>query len=64
MDVRWPDIRALLGQHVRVKLADQVVVEGIFVGIGQGGDFEIIDDSDGLLHYCWPALSVEACDAR
>jgi len=49
--------RKLLGRHVRVRLDAKVIVTGTLPGFGQGGDFEILDDSDGFVHYCWPMLS-------
>jgi biotin-(acetyl-CoA carboxylase) ligase len=49
---------ALLGKRVRVRLDDQVVTEGRFLGFGADGEFEI-QHSDGLVHYCWPMLDVE-----
>jgi hypothetical protein len=37
---------------------EDVVTEGVLLGFGDGGDFEILED-DGLIHYCWPMLKVE-----
>jgi len=67
-----PDIRnhdkmmALLGKRVRVFLnmpqpgdrTEAVISEGKFLGFGQGGEFEVIED-DGFVHYCWPMLDIE-----
>lgn len=52
--------RSLLGKRVRVTLdkTPHVITEGIFIGIGTGGDCEVLED-DGFVHYCWPALAVE-----
>ncbi len=54
--------RTLLGQQVRVVFRyDQgiaEITEGELLGFGQGGEFEILED-DGLIHYCWPMLTVE-----
>lgn len=55
------EARALLGKRVRVHLdhGDAALVsEGKLLGIGQGGDFEILED-DGFIHYCWPMLAIE-----
>jgi hypothetical protein len=52
-------VRALLGHRVRVRLADAVIVTGQLLGFGDGGDFEILCE-DGMVHYCWPMLSIEA----
>lgn len=52
--------KSLLGKRVKVQLWNKhVVVEGQFLGFGDGGDFEILED-DGLVHYCWPMLDIEA----
>jgi hypothetical protein len=62
------EVRALLGKHVRVSLGKnvsylgsgkEVVVTGVLVGFGESGDFEIVDDCDSTLHYCWPMLDIE-----
>jgi hypothetical protein len=47
----------LLGRKVEVKLDAEVLVRGIFLGFGEGGDAEILED-DGFVHYCWPMLAV------
>jgi|HubBroStandDraft_2_1064218.scaffolds.fasta_scaffold1400396_1 hypothetical protein len=52
------DHAALLGKRVRVKLDDNVVQEGQFLGFGDGGDFELLQD-DGFVYHAWPMLSVE-----
>jgi hypothetical protein len=39
------------------------VVVGKFLGFGQGGDFEILDDC-GDIHYCWPMLEVTPVEDR
>lgn len=50
----------LLGQQVRVKLDDKVVlIEGKFLSFSDGGEF-VIQDESGFLHYCWPMLEVVA----
>lgn len=53
--------RALLGKRVRVTLKDDgpVIVTGKLLGFGEGGDFEILDDGDLTVHYCWPMLGIE-----
>lgn len=64
--------RALLGKNVKVTLckgegtvdgieakADATIVSGVLLGIGDGGDFEVLDPMDGFVHYCWPALHIE-----
>jgi biotin-(acetyl-CoA carboxylase) ligase len=51
-------VAPLLGKRVRVKLAQQVVQEGVLLGFGDGGDVELRQD-DGLVHHCWPLLAVE-----
>ena len=50
--------RRMLGKRVRVHLDGSTVSTGRLLGFGQGGDFEIEED-DGMVHYCWPALSME-----
>jgi hypothetical protein len=56
------EIRSLLGKKVCVTLNTdgiaKLVVEGQFLGFGQGGDFEILAE-DGYVHYCWPLLNIE-----
>lgn len=47
----------LLGKHVQVTLDENVIVTGQFLGFGDGGDFEILED-DGFVHHCWPLLSI------
>ena len=37
---------------------EAVISEGKFLGFGQGGEFEVIED-DGFVHYCWPMLDIE-----
>lgn len=49
--------RELLGKRVTVKLDANVIVTGLLLGFGNGGDFEILED-DGFVHYCWPMLSI------
>jgi hypothetical protein len=48
----------LLGRRVRIKLDNAVIVTGIFLGYGQDGTVEILED-DGFVHYCWPLLEIE-----
>ncbi len=59
---------ALLGRYVRVTLdhggypdpkTPSVIVQGQFLGFGDGGDIEILTE-DGFTHYCWPMLEIEA----
>lgn len=62
------DPKTLLGKRVRVTLTDefspeQVITEGQFLGFGDGGEFEILED-DGFVHYCWPMLKVEEINDR
>ncbi len=54
--------RALLGKRVKVRLDGKgpIIVTGVLLAFGEGGDFEILDDADGLVHYCWPMLHMEA----
>ena len=56
------EVRALLGQQVRVTLdlndGYAPICEGKLLGFGDGGDFEILGD-DGTVHYCWPMLRIE-----
>lgn len=67
---RWgPEVKArhehqvsLLGKKVRVKLDVEVTVTGTFLGFGDGGDFEILEE-DGFIHYCWPMLEIEEIKA-
>jgi hypothetical protein len=58
------DVRALLGRRVRVRLDDtgQHIVTGQLLGFGEGGDFEIRDEADLMVHYCWPMLHIEPAD--
>ena len=58
-----PDPRTLLGKRVRVTLdkpegKPAVIAEGILLGFGDEGDFEIQNDG-GFVHYCWPMLAIE-----
>jgi hypothetical protein len=54
----------LFGKRVRVTMeyakndAGPIVTEGTFLGYGEGGDIEILED-DQFIHYCWPALNIE-----
>jgi hypothetical protein len=34
------------------------IVTGVLLGFGEGGDFEILDEDDGTVHYCWPMLDI------
>ncbi len=54
---------ALLGKKVQVKLDAEVVVRGIFLGFGEGGDVELLCD-DTFVHYCWPMLEVEEAERQ
>jgi len=53
---------ALLGKQVVVELShedkdpDRLVL-GQFLGFGEGGDFQILCE-DGMVHHCWPLLSI------
>lgn len=61
---------AFLGKQVAVTLdregtqldgtpyGENKIIRGQLLGIGEGGDFEILED-DGFIHYCWPALHIE-----
>lgn len=65
MNLTDEEKRALLGKRVRVTLdkpgqAEAVIVTGKLLGFGEGGDFEIEDDFDLMVHYCWPMLRIEA----
>lgn len=37
---------------------EDVIVEGVLLGFGDGGNFEILED-DGLVYHCWPMLTIE-----
>jgi len=56
------DLSSLLGKRVRVVLdhfdTRHVVVEGVFLGYGDGGEFEI-EGEDGLVYHAWSRLHVE-----
>lgn len=55
-DTPWiPDMDNLPGTVVE---HEDVVTEGILLGFGEGGDFEILED-DGFVHFCWPMLKIE-----
>lgn len=47
-----------LGQRVRVKLAEHVVAEGVLLSSGFDGSFAI-QEEDGSVKYCWPALDIQ-----
>lgn len=49
---------SLLGKRVRVTLDEAVVTEGVLLGFGDGGQFEIQED-DGLVYHAWPMLAIE-----
>lgn len=54
---------SMLGKTVRVTLATnedgtKVISEGVLIGFGEGGDFEILEE-DGFVHFCWPMLEIE-----
>lgn len=57
-------VRSLLGKRVKVTVCqgdgddDAVIVIGRLLGFGEGGDFEVLDDSDGFVHFCWPMLDI------
>lgn len=53
------ELRRLIGKIVRVKLDEKVVHTGLLIGWGTDGQFELLDESDGSIHYCWPLLSAE-----
>lgn len=55
--------RSLLGKRVRVILEDRpsVICTGKLLAFSEDGGFEILED-DGMVHYCWPMLSIEAVD--
>ncbi len=52
------DPKTLLGEQVRVKLAEKVIVIGKLLSFSDGGELTI-EDSSGFVHYCWPMLHVE-----
>ncbi len=52
------DHRKFLGKRVNVKLAEGVVATGQLLGFATDGEFEIYDEADGSIHYCWPLLSI------
>jgi len=63
----------LLGKQVTVTLdkkgvnpdgtacGENVIVSGQLLGVGEGGNFEILED-DGMIYRCWPMLQVEPRD--
>jgi hypothetical protein len=54
------EARRLLGKRVTVTIQDapqKVVVTGTLLGFGEDGEFEV-QDSAGIIHYCWPALEM------
>ena len=58
------EAQQFLGKRVRITLDDDgaVIVTGQLLGLGEGGNFEILED-DGLVHYCWPLLKIELVNA-
>ena len=58
------EINSLLGKQVRVVLDNgtserqQVVAEGKFLGIDEGGEI-VLEDDMGFVHYAWPMLEIE-----
>jgi hypothetical protein len=60
----------LLGKQVTVTLGkkgvnpdgtaygEDAIISGQFLGVGEGGNFEILED-DGMIYHCWPALQIE-----
>lgn len=58
------ETRALLGKRVEVTLvrgsidgSDAIISRGQFLGFGDGGEVEILED-DGFVHHCWPMLDI------
>jgi hypothetical protein len=63
----------LLGKQVTVTLdregvnpdgvayGSNEIISGQFLGIGEGGNFEILED-DGMIYHCWPALAIRERD--
>ncbi len=57
--LRHASDRGLIGQVVRLKYGDQKFCQGRLLGFGTDGQFEILDESDGAVHYGWPMLGLE-----
>jgi biotin-(acetyl-CoA carboxylase) ligase len=55
----WPH---LMGKEVRVTLDDQHIATGTLIAYGDDGEI-ILRDEMGFLHWCWPALNVEAVNS-
>jgi hypothetical protein len=63
----------LLGKQVTVTLdregvnpdggayGSNEIISGQLLGIGEGGNFEILED-DGMVYHCWPALEIRERD--
>jgi hypothetical protein len=51
------DVVKMLGKRVRVRLYEQAATEGVLLGFGSDGEFEVVD-AMGAVHYCWPMLDV------
>jgi hypothetical protein len=52
------DMKALLGKHVMVTLAEddeKAIAWGKLLSFDDGGEV-VIQDEMGFLHYCWPNL--------
>lgn len=54
---------ALLGKRVRITLDENVVTEGVLLGFGDGGDFELQQD-DGFVYHAWPMLRIEKVERQ
>lgn len=53
----------MLGTQVRVKLDENVLVEGRLLTYGDSGEFTIEDDS-GFVHHCWALLDIVATSGQ
>lgn len=57
-----PDPHQFLGKRVRVTRGPHQVQEGILLGFGDGGDYEL-EDSGGFVWHGWPMLAIEDAGA-
>jgi len=56
------ETKRLLGEVVIVRLDKAVVFRGRLLGFGECGEFEILDESNGCVHYCWPMLEIDKAE--
>lgn len=50
--------KKFLGKRVHVRMDHAIVATGRLLGFGTNGEFEVLDEEDGSIHYCWPALNM------